>query len=150
MRRKRILGIVIIVVTMVALGTSPVFAASCDVGTFTNLPPNTIVTNATLVTPPATVGGVAITTTFCRVQVTNQMPYEKVAGDSDIYSEVWLPLAWNSRYLGLGNGGSAPGFQWATLNTGMTAGYATANTTMGHTKTCRPFLLVELWISVLV
>ncbi|MGZ6209762.1 MAG: tannase/feruloyl esterase family alpha/beta hydrolase [Syntrophales bacterium] len=141
MRTKRIFGIVISVVTMIALGSSPVFAASCDVATFTNLPPNTSVTSATLVipstppAPPVTVGGVTITATFCRVQVTNQRPYDVTPGDADIYSEVWLPLAWNGRYLGLGNGGSAPAFQWATLNAAMTAGYATANTTMGTHET---------------
>ncbi|MGO9138514.1 MAG: tannase/feruloyl esterase family alpha/beta hydrolase [Syntrophales bacterium] len=130
--RRKIFGIVISVVAMIALGTSPVFAtAPCAVETFTNLPPNTIVTNATLWTAGQSVEGVTAGATFCQVEVTNKMPYEKVAGDSDIYSEVWLPLAWNGRYLGLGNGGSAPGFQWATLNAGITAGYATANTTMG-------------------
>ena len=132
MRRKTIFGIVISLVTMVALGTASVFAAApCEVGTFTNLPQHTIITNAALVTPPATVGGVNITTAFCRVQVTNIRPYDVTPGDADIYSEVWLPLDWNGRYLGLGNGGSAPNFQWAALNTAIIGGYATANTTMG-------------------
>lgn len=132
MKRKTIFSIVIGLVTMIAWGTSSVFAvAPCQVGTFTNLPPNTIITAADSVVAGATVGGQTITVPFCRVQVTNTRPYDVTPGDADIYSEVWLPLAWNGKYLGLGNGGSAPGFQWAGLNDGITAGYGTANTTMG-------------------
>jgi feruloyl esterase len=131
MRRKTIFGIVVSLVTMVALGTTSVFAGSCDVGTFTNLSPNTIITAADSVVPPTTVGGQTITVPFCRVQVTNIRLYDVTPGDADIYSEVWLPLTWNRRYLGLGNGGSAPGFQWSALNAAITAGYAAANTTMG-------------------
>ncbi len=120
---------------MVALGTSPVLGASCDVGTFTNLPPDTIITSAVSVSPGANIGGQTITVPFCRVQVTNLRPYDVTPGDADIYSEVWLPNTWNGKYLGLGNGGSAPNFQWAALNTAINGGYATANTTMGlHTN----------------
>ena len=132
MRRKRMFGIVLSLVTMVAWGTSSVFAAApCQVGTFTNLPPNTIITAADSVVAGATVGGQTITVPFCRVQFTNTRPYDVTPGDADIYSEVWLPLAWNGRYLGTGNGGSAPTFEYSSLNVGITAGYATANTTMG-------------------
>ncbi len=133
MRRKMVFGIVIGLVTMVAWGTSSVFAAApCQVGTFTNLSPDTIITSAVSVSPGAIIGGQTITVPFCRVQVTNLRPYDVTLGDADIYSEVWLPTnSWNSRYLGLGNGGSAPDFQWGALNAAISGGYATANTTMG-------------------
>jgi len=131
MRRIRMFGIALIIITMAALGTSQVLAASCAVGTFTNLPDDTIITSAGSVAPGAVIGGVTITVPFCRVQVTNLRPYDVTPGDADIYSEVWLPDTWNGKYLGLGNGGSAPNFQWASLNSGITNGYATANTTMG-------------------
>lgn len=132
MRRKTIFGIVISLVTMVALGTSPVFAATCDLATFSGLHlPGTIITAADSVIPPATVGGQAITVPFCRVQVTHTRPYDIVPGDADIYSEVWLPAAWNGRYLGTGNGGSAPAISYSALNSGIKAGFATANTSMG-------------------
>ncbi len=132
MRIKAVLGILAIVAAMATLGTSPVFATEeCKIETFTNLPPDTIITSAGPVSKGETIGGVIIAADFCRVQVTNKRPYDVTPGDADIYSEVWLPLTWNGKYLGLGNGGSAPGFQWGGLNAGIKAGYAAANTTMG-------------------
>ncbi len=137
---KIILGIVTIVATMATLGTSPAFAtAECKVETFTglsDLPPDTIITNAEMVypgpfnIPPAP--PVATTVPFCRVVVTNTRPPDPNPGNADIYSEVWLPTDyWNGKYLGTGNGGSAPYFRYDATNAGITAGFATANTTMG-------------------
>src|SRR5213596_2245841 len=52
-------------------------------------------TAADSVTPPATVGGVAVTVPFCRVQGT-----ARPTADSEIKFEVWLPPtlgAWTGR-----------------------------------------------------
>jgi len=65
---------------------------------------------------------------FCRV-VAALHPVPQ----SDIRIEVWLPLAgWNSRFLGVGNGGFSGSISYAALADGLKRGYATASTNTGH------------------
>ena len=67
---------------------------------------NTTVTSATLVTSGTITTRNNLTLTnlpeFCRVQGTS-----KPSADSDIFFEVWLPTAWNRRFLSSGEGGYA-------------------------------------------
>ena len=65
---------------------------------------------------------------FCRVQMTLTP-----SGDSDIKSEVWLPLDdWNGRYVGIGNGIWAGSISYTEMGRTLERGYATAATDTGH------------------
>ena len=71
------------------------------------------------------------------------------SADSDVKMEVWLPLAWNGKFQGVGNGGLG-GFIIFTSGRGeiergmaeaLMRGYATASTDTGHTGgSAAPFL----------
>ena len=68
------------------------------------------------------------TPAFCRVQVTLS-PSE----DSDIKSEIWLPLdGWNGKYVGIGNGIWAGSISYSSMSDPVKRGYATASTDTGH------------------
>lgn len=65
---------------------------------------------------------------FCRVQLTLTP-----TADSDIKSEVWLPLeGWNGRYAGVGNGIWAGSISFTELGRNVERNYATAATDTGH------------------
>lgn len=54
------------------------------------------------------------------------------SSESKIGIELWLPIKnWNGKFLGTGNGGSAGSINKMSLYTGVSRGYATANTDMG-------------------
>ncbi|MCX7677436.1 MAG: tannase/feruloyl esterase family alpha/beta hydrolase, partial [Alteraurantiacibacter sp.] len=65
---------------------------------------------------------------FCRVQLTlTPTP------DSDIRSEVWLPLTgWNGKYVGVGNGIWAGSLSYTEMGRNVVRRYATAATDTGH------------------
>ena len=66
---------------------------------------------------------------FCRVQMTLTP-----TRDSDIRSEVWLPLAgWNGKFQQVGNGGFGGSIQYGALAEALARGYAAASTDTGHT-----------------
>lgn len=66
---------------------------------------------------------------FCRVAVTLTP-----TSDSDIKSEVWLPLTgWNGKLQVPGNGGWAGNISYPNMATALLTGYATASTDTGHT-----------------
>ena len=66
---------------------------------------------------------------FCRVRLTLTP-----SSDSDIRSEVWLPLeGWNGKYAGVGNGIWAGSISFAELGRNVARSYATAATDTGHT-----------------
>ena len=66
---------------------------------------------------------------FCRVSLTI-----KPTSDSDIKSEVWLPMSgWNGKFLEEGNGAWGGSIQYAALGAGLRRGYAVASTDTGHT-----------------
>jgi len=72
---------------------------------------------------------------FCRVQLTLTP-----SSDSDIRSEVWMPLnGWNGRFQQVGNGAWAGSIQYAALADALKRGYAAASTDAGHTGTDASF-----------
>lgn len=74
---------------------------------------------------------------FCRVELTIAP-----TSDSDIKTEVWLPLAgWNGKYLAVGNGAWAGSIQYRALADGVRRGYATASTDTGHTGSDASFAI---------
>jgi len=64
---------------------------------------------------------------FCRVMVT-----DTPSADSDIKTEVWLPVGWNGQYRALGNGGFAGEIDYEGMAAAMAEGYATSGTDTGH------------------
>jgi feruloyl esterase len=75
--------------------------------------------------PPAALAGLPA---FCRVTLT-LIP----SSDSDIKSEVWLPLAgWNGKFQQVGNGGWGGSIQYPALASALRRGYAAASTDTGH------------------
>ena len=63
---------------------------------------------------------------FCRVAAT-----VKPSAQSDIKVELWMPVNWNGKFLGTGNGGAAGAIRYNDLAIGLRRGYAVANTDMG-------------------
>lgn len=87
-------------------------------------------TSATVVTPPATINGVAVTVPMCRVQGTARPTF-----DSEIKFEVWLPAtaaAWTGRMKVNGTGGFAGATPYARLGQDIGDGFVTAGSNMGH------------------
>ena len=65
---------------------------------------------------------------FCRVSMTIAP-----SSDSDIKTEIWLPVAgWNGKFQEVGNGGWNGFIQYAALATALRRGYAAASTDTGH------------------
>ena len=65
---------------------------------------------------------------FCRVRMTLTP-----SRDSDIRSEVWLPLSgWNGKYVGVGNGIWAGSLSYTEMGRNVARSYATAATDTGH------------------
>jgi feruloyl esterase len=74
---------------------------------------------------------------FCRVTVTLTP-----SADSDIKSEVWLPLAgWNGKFQQVGNGGWGGSIQYAALASALRRGYAASSTDTGHVGDTAQFAL---------
>ena len=74
---------------------------------------------------------------FCRVEV-------RIApsSDSDIKSEIWLPVSkWNGKFLQVGNGAWGGSIQYAALAEALRRGYAAASTDTGHTGTDASFAM---------
>lgn len=87
-------------------------------------------TAATLVSPPATIGGVAVSVPMCRVQGT-----ARPSADSEIKFEVWLPPTvadWSGRMKVNGTGGYAGAVPYARLAQDIGDGFVTAGSNMGH------------------
>ena len=74
---------------------------------------------------------------FCRVRLTI-----RPSADSDIRSEVWLPLAgWNGKLLQVGNGAWGGTIQYGPLAAAVRRGYAGASTDTGHTGSDASFAM---------
>ena len=74
---------------------------------------------------------------FCRVEVT-----DRPSGDSEIKTEVWLPVAgWNGRYRATGNGGFAGEIYYDDMAAAVTQGYAASGTDTGHAESGAGFAL---------
>ena len=113
-------------------------AADCDRVAATLKLPDAKVTAARLVpagsfTPPATgtetPRAIANLPAFCRVELTITP-----SSDSDIKSEVWMPVSgWNGKFQQVGNGAFAGSIQYGALGEALRRGYAAASTDTGHT-----------------
>ena len=65
---------------------------------------------------------------FCRVAAV-----VRPSTDSEIKFEVWMPTAnWNSKFMGVGNGGMAGSISYASMAAAISRGYATSSTDTGH------------------
>jgi len=110
--------------------TSQAYAA-LDCASLTTITPDaSTITSAALVTPPATIGGAAVTVPFCRVQGT-----ARPSADSEIKFEVWLPPTiadWTGRMKVNGTGGYAGATPYARLAQDIGDGFVTAGSNMGH------------------
>ena len=122
-------------------------AAPCDTLAASLKLTNAKVTAATAITegrftPPAAQGAdapKAITglPAFCRVQLTLTP-----SSDSDIKSELWLPLnGWNGKFQQVGNGAWAGSIQYGALAEALKRGYAAASSDAGHTGTDASFAM---------
>jgi feruloyl esterase len=104
-------------------------AASCASLTGTKVPDTTFnaaeeVTSGSFVPPSG--AAIADLPSFCRLAATI-----KPTAESDIKVELWMPKAWNGKYLGTGNGGMAGKIDYEALANGVRRGYAVANTDLG-------------------
>jgi hypothetical protein len=71
---------------------------------------------------------VTVAVPFCRVALTL-----KPSADSDIKTEVWMPVSgWNGKFQGIGNGGFAGSIGYGMLAEAVGRGYAAASTDTGH------------------
>jgi feruloyl esterase len=88
--------------------------------------------------PPAgTDTGFADLPAFCRIALTITP-----SRDSDIKTEIWLPLSgWNGKFQEVGNGGWNGDIQYPALAEGLRRGYATASTDTGHVGGSASFAL---------
>ena len=127
------------VVSCLVLAPALSEAATCDTLAAALKLTNAKVTAARAVTsgqftPPAAPGADApkpITNlpAFCRVEL-----MLTPSSDSDIRSEVWLPLTgWNGKFQQVGNGAWAGSIQYGALAEALRRGYAAASTDAGHT-----------------
>ena len=57
----------------------------------------------------------------------------KPSSDSDIKSEIWLPIfGWNGKFQEVGNGGWGGSIVYGALADGVKRGYAASSTDTGH------------------
>src|ERR1700682_4923448 len=87
-------------------------------------------TAADSITPPATIGGAAVTVPFCRVQRS-----ASPTSDPEIKFEVWLPptvTVWTGRMKVNGTGGYAGATPYARLAQDVGDGFVSAGSNMGH------------------
>ena len=88
-------------------------------------------------TPPSGQQALLDLPDFCRVELTISP-----TSDSDIKTEVWLPIEeWNGKFLAVGNGAWAGSIQYTALADGLRRGYATASTDGGHTTSDASFAI---------
>lgn len=88
------------------------------------------ITATAIVDPPATIGGVAVTVSFCRVQ-----GVARPSSDSEIKFEVWLPptaAVWTKRLKVNGTGAYNGAIPYARLAQDVGDGLASAGSNMGH------------------
>ena len=107
-----------------AVANAVVTTAAAVTGSFT--PPGVSSPNATIGNLPA----------FCRVAITL-----KPTPDSEINTEIWLPMSgWNRKLQSVGNGAWAGTIPYAAMAAAVTGGYATAGTDTGHTGNTASFV----------
>ena len=136
--KHRTVGSLVFTLSVVGLassGTAFAAGASCESLTGMELADTTITAaqsvqaGAFKTTDPSTqIVPYASLAAFCRVT-----GVIKPSPDSDIHFEVWMPLDWNHKFLGVGNGGFAGTIQYADMAVSFSRGYAVAGTDTGHT-----------------
>lgn len=117
------------VIAAAALFSAPAWADSCTDLASAKID-GAIVTAATNIaagqfTTPEQIGYGSVTLdvpAFCRVQLTI----------STATAEVWLPAAWNNKLNGWGNGGELGAIIYLGLYYGMTSGYVSVSSDLGH------------------
>jgi len=103
---------------LLAIGTAPAIAASCESLASLSLPGTTITKVETVSGNPA----------YCRVAATLTP-----SSDSDIKIEVWMPLSgWNGKFQAVGNGGWSGAIATGAMAEALKDGYATSSTDTGH------------------
>jgi len=131
-RTKRASGLCLgYAVALVLAGESAGVQAATDcAGLVTITTADATMTAAALVSPPATIGGAAVTVPTCRVQ-----GVARPSSDSEIKFEVWLPpnaADWTGRMKVNGTGGYAGAIPYARLAQDIGDGFVTAGSNMGH------------------
>ena len=132
-------GVVCVLLPAAAFAaTESASAAACERLAKSLSLPNTTITSTEAVAagkfvPPGRGSGAANAAAslpaFCRVSL-KLTP----SPDSDIKSEVWLPLSgWNGKFLQVGNGAWGGSVQYGPLGDALRRGYAAASTDTGHT-----------------
>ena len=130
-----------ILALITALVAGPVMAAECGALRAAKIDQGEVVAadlvQAGKFTQPAAPGGpppgvtaspFADVPAFCRVQLRL-----RPSSDSDIASEVWLPLnGWNGKYVGIGNGIWAGQISYSQMGDPVTRGYVASSTDTGH------------------
>src|SRR5437588_12319181 len=116
---------------LIVAGASGTVQAALNCASLTTVAPEaSTITSAAIVTPPATIGGAAVTVPMCRVQ-----GVARPSTDSEIKFEVWLPLtaaSWTGRMKVNGTGGYAGATPYARLAQDVGDGFVSAGSNMGH------------------
>jgi feruloyl esterase len=116
--------------------TLPVSAGNCESLTSLVLP-NTTVTSAQSANSGESADAIGVLPAFCRVAATI-----RPSADSDIRIEVWLPVnGWNGNLMANGNGGWTGSINPRALAAGLTRGYASAMSDLGHEGSSASFAL---------
>src|SRR5437899_9750371 len=129
-RSGRCTGIVAALTLGVAAVPGTVQAALNCASLTTVTPEASTITSAALITPPATIGGAAVTVPCCRVQGT-----ARPSPDSEIKFEVWLPPTaadWTGRMKVNGTGGYAGATPYGNLARDIGDGFVSTGSNMGH------------------
>src|SRR5688572_17383744 len=116
-----------------------VVAATCESLRSVSIP-NVTITTAELVKPPAPAAGRGgggaqpPLPEHCRIVMVL-----KPSSDSNINSELWLPTAWNGKFMATGNGGFGGSIQGLNeMRNVIRLGYATAGNDTGHSAADGP------------
>ncbi|HXW70156.1 MAG TPA: tannase/feruloyl esterase family alpha/beta hydrolase [Methylocella sp.] len=136
--RLSLIGATAGLLTTIAFGLMPAAASPCTNLSFLRLKDTTI-TSATdwpkgTFPIPNSNPQTTVPTAFCRVTATLTP-----TSDSTVHIEVWLPEAWNGRFLGTGGGGFGGVFNYVELSGGVGSGFATVNSDLGtFSSGCNP------------
>jgi feruloyl esterase len=139
----KLVGVICAPMLVTMLGSPVSTAATCENLSSLSLPDTTITIAKTVAAgmltlpiplPPAGPrGGLTFVSAkdlpeFCRVAAVT-----RPSTDSEIKFEVWMPAAnWNSKFMGVGNGGMAGSISYASMAAAIFRGYATSSTDTGH------------------
>lgn len=129
MIRDRTLFLIVLVIAFVP---GALWAQSCEKLAKISSPSVTINVAETIsggkFTPAGSTDALSGLPAFCRV-IANLKP----TSDSDIHSEIWLPISgWNGKFMAVGSGGWGGYFSYEEMAEALQRGYATSATDDGH------------------